>query len=105
MPSYAIGTQFCSLDDILPPFISNPIRSAFLEFDKKIKGFAKSGVLTAVETRTSSPVRIVRGEKLNSLGVENMYPAGEVGYAGGIMSSALDGLKVANAIKEKYCHR
>lgn len=105
LPSYAIGTKFCSLDDILPPFISNSIRSAFLEFDKKIKGFAKSGVLTAVETRTSSPVRIVRGEKLNSLGVENMYPAGEVGYAGGIMSSALDGLKVANAIKEKYCHR
>lgn len=101
-PSYAIGTQFCEMDDILPPFIVNSIRSAFVDFDRKIKGFAKSGVLTAVETRTSSPVRIIRGENLACLGLSNAYPVGEVGYAGGIMSSALDGLKIAKKIKEKY---
>ncbi len=102
LPSYAIGTQFCKMDDILPPFIASSIRGAFAQFDNKIRGFASSGVLTAVETRTSSPVRIVRGENLNSLGIENMYPTGEVGYAGGIMSSALDGLKIAKKIKEKH---
>ncbi len=101
LPTYAIGTAFCKMDDILPSFITSSIRGAFAQFDNKIKGFASSGVLTAVETRTSSPVRIVRGENLNSLGIENMYPIGEVGYAGGIMSSALDGLKIAKKIKEK----
>ncbi|MBO5223955.1 MAG: hypothetical protein J6C23_05530 [Clostridia bacterium] len=101
-PTYSIGTEFCRMDDVLPPFIISSIRGAFSQFDRKIKGFASSGVLTAVESRTSSPVRIVRGEKLNGIGIENMYPAGEVGYAGGIMSAALDGLKIANAIKQRY---
>ena len=101
-PSYAIGVTPSRLDDILPPFIATSIRGAFRDFDNKIRGFASSGVLTAVETRTSSPVRIVRGENLNSVGIENMYPIGEVGYAGGIMSSALGGLKIAKAIKQKY---
>ncbi len=72
------------------------------DMEKRLKGFASSGVLTAAETRTSSPVRILRNDKLVSLSVSNLYPAGEVGYAGGIMSSAMDGIKVAEKIKEKY---
>jgi uncharacterized FAD-dependent dehydrogenase len=101
-PSYAIGTEWCKADDILPSFVTDSIRMAFLDFERKIKGFASSGVITLPETRTSSPVRIVRGEKLSAIGISNLYPSGEVGYAGGIMSSALDGLKVARAIKGKY---
>ena len=70
---------------------------------RRLKGFdAADAVLTAAETRTSSPVRICRGENLTSVSHRNLYPAGEVGYAGGIMSSALDGLKGADKIKEKY---
>ncbi len=103
IPTYSIGTTFCKMDDVLPSFIASSIRGAFAQFDKKIRGFATSGVLTAVESRTSSPVRIVRGEKLTSIGIDNLYPAGEVGYAGGIMSASLDGLKIANAIKQKHC--
>jgi uncharacterized FAD-dependent dehydrogenase len=101
-PTYAIGTEFCKMDDILPTFISESIRGAFAQFERKIKGFSTSGVLTAVETRTSSPVRILRTEELHSVGIDNMFPAGETGYAGGIMSASLDGLKIANAIKKKY---
>lgn len=101
-PTYAIGTEFCRMDDILPPFISSSIRGAFAQFERKIKGFASSGVLTAVETRTSSPVRILRTDKLCCVGIDNMFPAGETGYAGGIMSASLDGLKIANAVKQRY---
>lgn len=101
-PTYAIGTQWCKVDEVLPNFITSSLRVAFADFERKIKGFSTSGILTCAETRTSSPVRIVRGEKLNAIGISNAYPTGEVGYAGGIMSSALDGLKIATAIKEKY---
>ena len=68
--------------------------------DNKIKGFASNGaVLTGVETRTSAPVRILRDESLQSVSVKGLYPCGEgAGYAGGIMSAALDGIRVANAI-------
>ena len=101
-PTYAIGTQWCKVDEVLPNFITSSLRVAFADFERKIKGFSTSGILTCAETRTSSPVRIVRGEKLNAIGISNAYPSGEVGYTGGIMSSALDGLKIATAIKEKY---
>ena len=72
--------------------------------DKKLKGFAcPEGVLTAVESRTSSPIRIERGEDFQSLNVENLYPCGEgAGYAGGITSSAADGLRVAEAVFQKF---
>ena len=70
--------------------------------DKKIKGFSTSdAVLTGIETRTSSPLRILRGENLNSITVKGLYPAGEgAGYAGGITSAAVDGLRIAQAILE-----
>lgn len=101
-PSYCLGTKFCNLEDIVPDYISCSVRKSLADMEKRLKGFASSGVLTAAETRTSSPVRILRNDKLVSLSVSNLYPAGEVGYAGGIMSSAMDGIKVAEKIKEKY---
>lgn len=95
-PSYA----FADLCKILPNFVTDSLKQGILEFDKKIKGFAdESSVITAPETRSSSPVRILRGEGLQSINVNGLYPAGEgAGYAGGIMSAAVDGLKVAEII-------
>jgi uncharacterized FAD-dependent dehydrogenase len=76
------------------------MREALPEFDKKIKGFAMhDAVLTGVETRTSSPLRITRGNNYQSLNIKGLYPAGEgAGYAGGILSAGVDGIKVAEAL-------
>jgi uncharacterized FAD-dependent dehydrogenase len=76
------------------------MREALPEFDKKIKGFAmQDAVLTGVETRTSSPLRITRGRDYQSLNIKGLYPAGEgAGYAGGILSAGVDGIKVAQAV-------
>jgi uncharacterized FAD-dependent dehydrogenase len=76
------------------------MREALPEFDKQIKGFAmRDAVLTGVETRTSSPIRITRGEDMQSLNVRGLYPAGEgAGYAGGILSAGVDGIRVAEAL-------
>ena len=102
-PTYPIGTTFARLDKLLPENVVKPLQAGIKDMDRRLRGFAVSdAVLTGVETRTSSPVRIVRGEKLCSLNFENAYPCGETGYAGGIMSAALDGIKVANAILQKY---
>ena len=91
------------LDKLLPPFVANELEHGLLSFDKKIKGFADSGaILTGVETRSSSPVRILRGESLCAIGHDGIYPCGEgAGYAGGISSAALDGVKVALAYMER----
>jgi uncharacterized FAD-dependent dehydrogenase len=85
---------------ILPNFVTDSLKQGILEFDKKIKGFAdESSVITAPETRSSSPVRILRGEDYQSLTLKGLYPAGEgAGYAGGIMSAAVDGIKIAETI-------
>ena len=101
-PTYAIGTTFVKADEILPSYVCDSIRIGIEDIDKRIKGFAKSGVITMPETRTSSPVRIVRNENCSAVGICNLYPCGEVGFAGGITSSAVDGLKIANVIKKKY---
>jgi uncharacterized FAD-dependent dehydrogenase len=76
------------------------MREALPAFDKKIKGFAMhDAVLTGVETRTSSPLRITRGNNYQSLNIKGLYPAGEgSGYAGGILSAGVDGIKVAEAL-------
>ena len=78
------------------------IREALPEFEKRIKGFSRlDAILTGVETRTSSPVRILRGKTGHSISTPGLYPAGEgSGYAGGILSSAMDGMKTAEAIIE-----
>lgn len=99
-PSYKPGTTPCDLKDCLPPFVAETIALAIPELDKKLRGFASSdAVMTALESRSSSPVRILRDETCQSVGVKGLYPAGEgAGYAGGIISAAVDGIKIAEAL-------
>ena len=99
--SYLPGINPAALRDVLPPFINERLRIAFKEFGKKMKGYyTNDAVVVATESRTSSPVRIPRNtEKLHHPQIKNMYPCGEgAGYAGGIVSAAMDGEKVALAI-------
>lgn len=98
-PSYPHGIHFCDLNRCLPDFAVNALREAIPLFDNKMKGFNDpDAVLTGVETRSSSPVRILRNETLQT-NVSGIYPVGEgAGYAGGIVSAALDGLKTAMKI-------
>ncbi|HKI05721.1 MAG TPA: NAD(P)/FAD-dependent oxidoreductase [Thermoanaerobaculia bacterium] len=100
LPSYRPGVRLGDLGSSLPGYAIEAIREALPAFDRKIKGFAMhDAVLTGVETRTSSPLRIKRGEDFQSLNTRGLYPAGEgAGYAGGILSAAVDGLKVAEAV-------
>lgn len=104
IPTYARGTSVTDLSLILPDFVTKRLQEGFISFDKKIKGFAVcDAVLSGVETRTSAPIRILRNEKLNAISKPYIYPCGEgAGYAGGIMSSAVDGIKVAIEIIKKY---
>ncbi|MEM9089614.1 MAG: NAD(P)/FAD-dependent oxidoreductase [Cyanobacteria bacterium P01_F01_bin.53] len=99
-PSYRPGVHLTDLAESLPEYAIAAIREAIPAFDKKIKGFAmQDAVLTGVETRTSSPIRIKRNEQFQSLNTQGLYPAGEgAGYAGGILSAAVDGIKVAEAV-------
>lgn len=102
-PSYPLGVKLYPLNTLLPQFMTKAIQSGIQDMDRRLNGFANyDAVLTGIETRTSSPVRVIRGENLSSVSLSNLYPSGEVGYAGGIMSSAMDGLKIADCIKEKY---
>ncbi len=95
---------FAHFEDIFPSFITESLKLGILEFNKKIKGFAdEEAVLTAPETRSSSPVRIVRNEEMQSVSFGGLYPCGEgAGYAGGIVSAAVDGIMVAERIIGKY---
>ena len=106
LPTYAGGkrTTVTSLEAILPDFVSQRLKEGFYSFDKKIKGFAvEDAVLTGIETRTSAPVRIIRNEKMTAISQPYIYPCGEgAGYAGGIMSSAVDGIRVATEIIKRY---
>jgi uncharacterized FAD-dependent dehydrogenase len=99
-PSYTPGVKLTDLSKVLPAFAIAAIREAIPAFDKQIKGFAKAdGLLTGVETRTSSPVCIKRGADFQSINVQGLFPAGEgAGYAGGILSAGIDGIKVAEAV-------
>ena len=98
-PSYTPGVKWCDLSELFPAYVTETLRLAIEEMNKRLHGFAHpDAVLTAIETRSSSPIRIVRGEDLQS-NVQGVYPCGEgAGYAGGIVSSAVDGLRVAEAI-------
>lgn len=102
-PSYLPGVTPSALDDCLPEMITESMRMGLLAMEQRLLGFAYSdAVLTGVETRSSSPVRILRGETLESYSVSGVYPCGEgAGYAGGIVSAAVDGLKCAEKILEK----
>lgn len=99
-PSYTPGTTPCDLAECLPEFVLETLRLAIPQMDKKLNGFAMNdAVMTAVESRSSSPIRIVRDETFQSPAIKGLYPAGEgAGYAGGIISTAVDGIKIAEAI-------
>ncbi|GFR35925.1 hypothetical protein TCEA9_17370 [Thermobrachium celere] len=103
-PSYTRGYNFANLKDCLPNYVINVLKEALVDFDRKIKGFASfDAVLTGIETRTSAPVRIIRTETFESSTIKGLYPSGEgAGYAGGIMSAAVDGIKTAEKIMQKY---
>ncbi|MCX0399869.1 NAD(P)/FAD-dependent oxidoreductase [Clostridium perfringens] len=98
------GYRFEDLRKCLPSYVIDGLKEGITDFDRKIKGFGHSdSVLTGIETRTSAPVRIERNEKLQSISLEGLYPAGEgAGFAGGIVSAAVDGLKVAENIMKEY---
>ncbi len=100
IPSYKPGVHLTDLATSLPSYAIEAIREAIPAFEKKIKGFAMAdAVLTGVETRTSSPLQIKRGPNYQSINTKGLYPAGVgAGYAGGVMSAGIDGIKVAEAI-------
>jgi len=99
-PTYRPGVVWGSLDGTLPLYVLDTLKQAIPLFDKKLRGFHDpDAVLTGVETRSSSPVRILRNESFQSPGLSGLYPCGEgAGYAGGITSAAVDGLKVAEIV-------
>ena len=99
LPTYRPGVTWTELDSCLPPYVADTLRGALPLLDRKLRGFADpDAVLTGVETRSSSPVRILRDESLQSA-LRGLYPCGEgAGYAGGIVSAAVDGIRVAEAV-------
>ncbi|MEW6291896.1 MAG: NAD(P)/FAD-dependent oxidoreductase [Pseudomonadota bacterium] len=100
IPSYQPGVHLTDLATALPDFAISAMREAIPAFDRQIHGFAlEDALLTGVETRTSSPVRVTRGKDCQSRNVRGLFPAGEgAGYAGGILSAAVDGIEVAEAL-------
>ena len=102
-PTYRPGVTWCDLNTVLPEKISRSLKEALPQLDRNLAGFSHpDAVLTAPETRSSSPVRIVRGEDRQSVGMAGLYPTGEgAGYAGGIMTAALDGIRSAEALIAK----
>lgn len=99
-PTYPRGVVFARAEDYLPAFITDSLRAAIPRMDAFMPGFYyPDALMTGVETRTTSPIRILRGETLEAIGFRGLYPAGEgAGYAGGIVSSAADGIRVAMRI-------
>ena len=106
MPSYMNGNvQMSDLSAILPDFVSGMLRCGISKFGKQIRGYDRSDAIrTGIETRTSAPVRITRGDDRRIIMSDyEIYPCGEgAGYAGGIMSAAVDGIKTARAIMAKF---
>ncbi len=100
LPTYRPGVAWGSLEGTLPGYVLDTLREALPVFDRKLRGFAcPDAVLTGVETRSSSPVRILRDDSYQSPGLRGLYPCGEgAGYAGGITSAAVDGIRVAEAV-------
>ncbi len=104
-PSYKPGYTFVDLRECLPKFVTDTMKEALVKLNNKLEGFSMyDAVLTGVETRSSSPIRIVRNEDtLESFNIRNLYPCGEgAGYAGGIVTAAVDGIKCAEKIIERY---
>ncbi len=103
MPTYTPGVTLSNLNELFPDYVNATFKEALVELDKKIKGFASDdAIMTAVETRTSSPVQITRDKELLTSNIMGIYPCGEgAGYAGGIMTAAVDGIRVAIEILKK----
>ena len=103
-PTYLPGVTPADLRECLPSFVTDTMKEAIPHLDRKLNGFGlEEAVLTGVETRSSSPVRLLRNENYESVSTPGIYPAGEgAGYAGGIVSSAVDGIKIAEAVARKY---
>lgn len=103
-PTYAAGTRFAPLNEVLPKVVAQALKAAVPDMGRRLKGFdGADAVLSGVETRFSSPVRIVREADGQSVSLKNLYPCGEgSGYSGGITSSAADGLKVAELLFERF---
>jgi uncharacterized FAD-dependent dehydrogenase len=101
--SYRPGLREADLSLMLPEFVNETLREGIRHFDRKMRGFVtREATLVGVESRTSAPVRIVRGDDLESVSLKGLFPAGEgAGYAGGIMSAALDGVRVADRIAQQ----
>ena len=102
-PSYQPGYMLTDLDSCLPAFMTDSLREGLLQMERRLHGFAHpDAILTAVESRSSSPVRILRDDTMQSVSVKGLYPCGEgAGYAGGITSAAVDGIKAAEVILQK----
>jgi hypothetical protein len=101
--SYRPGVVEADLETVLPTYVATTLRDGVRHFERKMRGFlSREATLTGVETRTSAPVRIVRDGDFQSVSVRGLYPTGEgAGYAGGIMSAALDGIRVADRIAQE----
>jgi len=106
VPSYKPGVSLGDLSQVLPAYAIEAMREALPVFGRKIKGYdMKDALLTGVETRTSSPLKMTRGENFQSLNTQGLYPAGEgASYAGGILSAGVDGIKVAEALAQTLCN-
>jgi uncharacterized FAD-dependent dehydrogenase len=106
LPSYKPGVHLTNLDQCLPAFVIEAMREALPVFGRQIKRYDHpDAMMTGVETRTSSPIRITRGKDLQSLNTQGLYPAGEgAGYAGGILSAAIDGIKIAEAVARELVY-
>ena len=104
IPSYKPYTVFGNIRNCLPDYVGQGITEGFRAFGRAFRGFdGNDTLLTGIETRTSSPVRIVRDERMTSVSIPGLYPAGEgAGYAGGIVSAAVDGIKAATEVLEKF---
>lgn len=102
-PSYQPSLKAVALEKVLPKYVTATLKAGLREFDRKLSGFAEHGLLVGVETRSSAPVRIMRGENGESISHRGLYPTGEgAGYAGGIMSAALDGYHQARHLMERF---
>lgn len=103
-PTYAAGTTFAPMDEVLPTVACSALRAALPDMGRRLRGFDNPhAVLTGAETRFSSPVKIVRGEDMQSVSLKNLYPCGEgSGYSGGITSSAADGMRVAETLFARF---